>query len=380
MTTGTVVVGSPQSGYYYQKTFSGNNDPQHKKWNPYQMTVNESSKSLGTLNFAPNYPPQYFIDCGNYNLTPVWSDNDEVKLLNKIVVAARGHSFHLGKFLIQGNELVNQIRGTSMALGNAYSALRRGRPDQAIRSILRILHGESSPEFWTSSAKKYGVVGSVRYARNRAQSALNRNDLASAWLALRYGWMPLISDLYNSGVAYSTLTSPARKSRFVVSLGTVDTHNSSTSPGLWTCTATKNSSSRIIVEMTEELSVARSLGLLDPLGVVWEKLPYSFVVDWFYPLSDYFEALAIIPNLKASILRTDRVKVEAVFNGTTEIGNYIVGGGDYRRSTSLIRRPASSAASVSIPLPSFVGLQGLTDHSTRVANAIALLSNIFKHK
>jgi hypothetical protein len=36
---------------------------------------------------------------------------------------------------------------------------------------------------------------------------------------------------------------------------------------------------------------ATALGLTNPLAVVWEKVPYSFVVDWFIPISDYLSTL-----------------------------------------------------------------------------------------
>jgi hypothetical protein len=33
----------------------------------------------------------------------------------------------------------------------------------------------------------------------------------------------------------------------------------------------------------------RQLGLLNTIGTVWEEIPWSFVIDWFYPIVDYLD-------------------------------------------------------------------------------------------
>jgi hypothetical protein len=34
-----------------------------------------------------------------------------------------------------------------------------------------------------------------------------------------------------------------------------------------------------------------SLGLINPLEIVWELLPYSFVVDWFLPIGNWLSSM-----------------------------------------------------------------------------------------
>jgi hypothetical protein len=63
-----------------------------------------------------------------------------------------------------------------------------------------------------------------------------------------------------------------------------------------------------LFEMREELGFSRQLGLLDPLSVVWENIPYSFVVDWFIPIGDYLSMLNQIPFLNGRWLITDYAK------------------------------------------------------------------------
>jgi len=42
-------------------------------------------------------------------------------------------------------------------------------------------------------------------------------------------------------------------------------------------------------------SLAAALGLNNPTAIVWEAIPYSFVVDWFFRLDDWIDQLAISP-------------------------------------------------------------------------------------
>ncbi len=57
-----------------------------------------------------------------------------------------------------------------------------------------------------------------------------------------------------------------------------------------------------------------SLGILNPALVVWEKVPYSFVVDWFLPIGDYLscmDAAAGFQFLNGTLTISNRRKGEA---------------------------------------------------------------------
>lgn len=60
-------------------------------------------------------------------------------------------------------------------------------------------------------------------------------------------------------------------------------------------------------------SIAR-LGMLNPLEVAWEKVPFSFIADWFLPIGDWlsaFDATVGFDFLHGSLTQFSRVRSEA---------------------------------------------------------------------
>jgi hypothetical protein len=39
------------------------------------------------------------------------------------------------------------------------------------------------------------------------------------------------------------------------------------------------------------LQTLQQLGITNPVGLIWELIPYSFIVDWFVPIGDYLSSL-----------------------------------------------------------------------------------------
>jgi hypothetical protein len=123
--------------------------------------------------------------------------------------------------------------------------------------------------------------------------------------------------------------------------------------------------------MEEELSFGRSLGLTDPLSVVWEIIPYSFVVDWFLPVGTYLENLNVIPKLKGKFLTTLYQRTECAFTSATSP----VWRGARRQSLQIkVRRVVSTG--LTTQLPTFVNpIDALSPK--RIANAISLCHQAF---
>lgn len=127
----------------------------------------------------------------------------------------------------------------------------------------------------------------------------------------------------------------------------------------------------IIYEFTEQMSAARQLGLVDPATVVWELIPYSFVVDWFLPIGSYLENLNQIPTLSGRFLTIKSTRYQGGNVGKTSspvnwtkiptIGQFYL----------KIDRTVSS--SLAVPKPQFNKLSDAMS-PTRIWNAIALVT------
>lgn len=89
----------------------------------------------------------------------------------------------------------------------------------------------------------------------------------------------------------------------------------------------------------------RALGFDNPIGIVWEAIPYSFVVDWLLKVGDFLDALApkiTLPYKFLDVGWTLRVTESLDYWATTRYprtavpGKWNVGN---RRRTSFIRSP-----------------------------------------
>lgn len=249
-----------------------------EKQNTYQCNVAEERRVK-----APNGTVYGGQSQGDY-----WTAADDRKMLSKAVESVKTHSFNLSVATAEGHKTVDMVVSNLGKIGKSLYHLRHGRFDEAARQL------STTPKKTTTKLKT--------------------TDVSGRWLELQYGWKPLVSDVYESAQAFQHLTAPPRTSSIRTSVNlpekVIDTKTvynvglpSMYGSGL---VSKAVSSRRYIITLQEELSVARSLGLLDPLTVAWELTPYSFVIDWFLPIGSYLEQLSVIPNIKGTWIYNTR--------------------------------------------------------------------------
>lgn len=107
--------------------------------------------------------------------------------------------------------------------------------------------------------------------------------LADNWLELQYGWLPLISDIYDvidavgSGMARRGMK-VSKKSSEVVRQGALQTP----------VTSRAGFSGVVSNEAAFNLN---QWGLLNPANIAWNLVPFTFVIDWFLPIGRTLGAL-----------------------------------------------------------------------------------------
>lgn len=197
------------------------------------------------------------------------------------------------------------------------------------------------------------------------------------WLEIQYGWKPMLSDIHESMRAYAAHTDPPRRSRYSVTVSRSSERILFPTGSTAVRVFTQNTVSKTIhVHQKETLSVARSLGLADPRAIIWEKIPFSFVADWFIPIGSYLDSLATIPFISASfIVVTKDVSRGTGLGGTDQFGtqNYI---GAYA-SGSRISYTRTVSGSLTVPLPKFKPLDEALSIG-HIKNGIALLHQLLK--
>lgn len=313
-------------------------------WNPYVTTVmmgTQTANKYGTMGIG-------FSEAGPF--VPSFSANDYLVLQSRLANVARGHQFNMGVSLGEGRETMTMVVKSLARIHGAIKAVKRGRFDLACRAL--------------------GAAPRGSHASRRVRS-LQQSDISSAWLELQYGWMPLYQDIHESVRAYSALTNPARKSRITATMSSPFVKRWSPSGAQYfTRDMSGKVSRKIVAELTENLSSARSLGLADPLSVAWELVPFSFVADWFIPIGTYLDNLSIIPNLKARYLITTqtryRIKSTAgpnpTYAGTAAAGTYF-------------KLERSVSSTLPVPRPEFSSISEALSVG-RIKNGIALLHNL----
>lgn len=318
------------------ETFQGK---QRLKWNNYETTKWSVRRTKGV---SPVYGDIWRASiCFPGSSFP--TANDLLTLQSRLSEKVKGHNFNLAVSAAQGKQTVDMVRNAVFSIGGAITDLKKGK--------------------FASAARRFGVA--------QRPSKLSEKDISGRWLELQYGWLPLISDVYEAAKAYESLTSDARVNTVTESIQKQWRGNASCEPVNYSCYGNVQENARYIYEMTETLSVPRSLGLTDPLSVAWELIPYSFVVDWFVPIGDYLANLNVIPKLQGRFLLVHTRR----FSGSSiEINakpyKYTV------RPTSsckYIYMKRTVSASLTVPKPVFNSIPDAMSPS-RIYNAIALVT------
>lgn len=117
------------------------------------------------------------------------------------------------------------------------------------------------------------------------------------WLEYQYGWKPLMSDVH-SAMSQVSMHQQANHYRIKYDgvgsepgIGVGQTRNLAAGTGTVRVDVTLRERAKCVVYYelnTSVLSTLESLGLINPINLVWERVPWSFVVDWFLPLGQWF--------------------------------------------------------------------------------------------
>lgn len=233
-----------------------------------------------------------------------------------------------------------------------------------VRSLRHLKKGR-----WKKAASALGVTA------KKQPSTLN---VPRRWLELQYGWLPILNDVYK--LCTSLFRDPivsVRKTRTYNDK--LRSYNRSWTYGVssYSLIATMSTTLRRtwFTELqidSDTITTADNLGLLNPSLVAWEAVPYSFVVDWFYPVGDWLASLTALKGVK---LLNSSVTDKAVWSlsGLTTRKTKPSGSKQFSFKGIYKKRVLGIPAR---PLPAFKNPLSLT----HFANAMSLLANIFSKK
>jgi hypothetical protein len=288
-----------------------------------------------------------FIGFGGFtpSLVPV-DNNAKLAALGELREKIAGSSFNAGVFLAEGPEALRMIGNAASRIYKAIYAVKRGHFRDAARAL----------------------------TQGTDRSRFAAKVTASNWLELQYGWLPLLNDVHD-GAQYLAhyLNAPqpfvvkARRKFPAVPIMTASPSNTAWSNQL------AQGGYEVICHLTH-VDQLQLVGLTDPLSVVWEKLPYSFVVDWFIPIGNYLSARGLSQALSGTFVETtfSHVKVSGLVNAPLA-GTLISEGVPSKFERIYVNRSVGS--SLSVPLPSAKPLSKVLGWQ-HAANAVSLLTNL----
>jgi len=141
------------------------------------------------------------------------------------------------------------------------------------------------------------VLGNARKKTNKPlvpKGVSAAKSLANNWLEYSFGWKPLIQDIYQ---AVDLLQNPIKSIRptgkaSASHIAIVET--GSKASGFYSgqnVQGVRYAKQGCVVTIDNpNLYLANNLGLVNPLTVAWELVPFSFVVDWFVNVGEFLNS------------------------------------------------------------------------------------------
>lgn len=238
-----------------------------------------SSTSSATLLLSTNPPPtqQYRVEWSNgcyadigfdprslYSLPSSVQSELLVKALNRL----RHSGVNLGVMLAEAGETASLFQTTARRIASSVRAFRRKRPTEFLQAV-------------------------------KHQGTASWRKTPQAWLELQYGWNPLMSDING---AISSLDSSWVRDRNIFAVGArkkltgVSEYLLMTNPSYAQAFQSVDYEATMKIQLCYRLTnftlaLLSSLGLTNPVEIIWERVPYSFVVDWFLPVGNWLSAL-----------------------------------------------------------------------------------------
>lgn len=312
---------------------------------PYDCDIEYEHQSVYSWTNPPTGPvnTRTSVQDGGTCKNPVWKwiPNDDIALLGKLRTGIAGSDFNLGVFLGEGSKALDMMAGAASGIFGAYGKARKG-----------------------------DFVGAAKVLLDRSRTnPPKRNIVANNWLELQYGWLPLVNDVYEGAIFLAHHLNVPLQKVYRVSRRVLGQGYSIGNTFAWSFEDIKIRESKTLKATIREKNVVGLSGLLDPLPIVWELLPYSFIIDWFIPIGNYLAGRGLASSVEGTFVTSYYRLFESGRPVLKAPLLYNSGRNEFRYKKVLVNRTVSS--SLAVPLPSIKPL-GDVPSWQRAANGIAL--------
>ena len=279
---------------------------------------------------------------------------------------------------VVGDEL--QTRVQSECTHRFYDLLRNSDlallvdASQSRQTIHMVAKAFSAFTRWKSEVPK--ALRKISSFKHSTKSA------ADLWLEYVYGWVPLMKTVYDVAEYHRTTWD---KTRIKAKATCVRNDRILGSYGLTDQTALVRRSYRYLISRQIRVTNPNMFELsrltpLNPLAIIWENIPFSFVFDWFCDIGQYMQDLETSFGIGWTCdpgfgFDTSSYKIDvesiAIPRPNLTAGQVRLNGKCRRRYTGMSRTPTDTAPLVKLP-----GLK-LDLGARRLVNAAALARQVF---
>jgi len=198
---------------------------------------------------------------------PIVSANTQAQAVTEALNKLQDARVQLGAALVESKETVEFIASTAITLVRVYQAARRGQ--------------------WNKVAQLLGLTPQ--------KSVKTAGD---AWLAYKFGLVPLMSDISGAFDAFNTGMREKGADIHVSRQIEADVTPLFIPTGNWTSASQEGSVKElckvvIYAKISDSfLASMNSWGAINPLSALWEGVGWSFVVDWLLPIGNFLNSMS----------------------------------------------------------------------------------------
>lgn len=196
--------------------------------------------------------------------------------------------------IVEANKSLEMIAARAFQLTNLVRAVKQGRLGDAWRYL------SANPDLSLLAMKDRRrrdsrfTTGKAR-ERNDDKSRERRRmlkDVSALILEIRYGWSPLMQDIVSALEVLKRQPTEAIPLRVTATWKYSQSLSQQQGPRKISCSFVE----RVTIKGTFKqknsfLSLANDLGFLNPAGIVWETIPFSFLIDWALPIGPWLQNL-----------------------------------------------------------------------------------------
>lgn len=242
------------------------------------ITQKDYPQAFNAEMFYPVSPEgHHALSFGPYNAATTLHQDSMESAANKALAhfqAKLSDTASLGLTLVQHRQAMDMLTNRLQALGKFARNLKRGNFRSAWESL------DVSPK----------DLKRLKSKEDKLKATANK--FGSNFLEVHFGWVPLVQDVYNS---MEVLSSPIPYGKVTASGKVILVKESGPVSFLnfWETLTSEHSGTyrcRIGAEIAvtnPNLNLLNSLGLLNPAEVLWDAIPWSFVVGWFVDVSEF---------------------------------------------------------------------------------------------